>query len=137
MNRRGFLKALLATPVVAAFAPVIGRAVAEVYRAHAPVAYDFVADPDLGFWRIGAHDSFGFAVKPRWTSVRAFGAFGDGLHDDTDAIQMAVDYAAGGPVLVEPGTYAIRGPIDFKSSPFVGAGSAITLVKATDRNAGR
>ncbi len=51
---------------------------------------------------------------------RDFGAVGDGAHDDTDAVQAALDACVGGgTVHVSPGTYAIR--------PIVFNGNGITL----------
>lgn len=48
--------------------------------------------------------------KTRRFDVRDFGAKGDGLADDTDAIQRAID-AAGGPPDLPPGTYLITRPL--------------------------
>jgi len=47
-----------------------------------------------------------------WVSVRDFGAVGDGVEDDTVAIQTAFDAApAGGGVMFPPGDYAISAAI--------------------------
>jgi polygalacturonase len=51
---------------------------------------------------------------------RDFGAVGDGMHDDTDAVQAALDSCiGGGTVCVSPGTYLIR--------PIVINGNGVTL----------
>lgn len=42
-------------------------------------------------------------------TVTAFGAVGDGIADDTAAIQRAVD--AGGPLVLDPGTYRLTAPV--------------------------
>ena len=44
------------------------------------------------------------------TNVRDFGAAGDGVTDDTEAIQHAVD-EAGGLIEFPPGDYLIKRPI--------------------------
>lgn len=49
-------------------------------------------------------------------SVKDFGAVGDGVTDDTVAIQAAVDAAAGRPVYVPAGTYVITSTIDMESA---------------------
>src|SRR5438477_8088052 len=48
-----------------------------------------------------------------WVDVRAFGAVGDGVADDTAAMQAAVDslHAAGGVVFVPQGLYCITAPL--------------------------
>lgn len=46
-------------------------------------------------------------------NVRSFGAVGDGIHDDTNAFQAAIDSLPedGGTVFVPPGTYLINGDV--------------------------
>lgn len=56
--------------------------------------------------------------KP-WFDVRAFGAFGDNYHDDTEEIQAAIDAAnaaGGGIVFFPPGTYKTTRLINGKSN---------------------
>ena len=64
--------------------------------------------------------------------VKAFGAKGDGVADDTAAIQKAIDIAAhggGGVVSVPPGTYVVKG-IQLKTGVnLIGSGAA-TVLKA-------
>ncbi len=57
----------------------------------------------------GTHDRI-TKIKDPWVDARAFGALGDGVTDDTAAIQAAVDYAASLPV---PGT------VDFGGRPYL------------------
>ena len=56
-------------------------------------------------------------INSRVFLVKAFGAVGDGQHDDTDAIQSTIAQAAraGGVVLLTPGTY-VSGPLYLKSN---------------------
>src|SRR5574344_1109100 len=58
-----------------------------------------------------------FAAVAAWggamNDVRSFGAVGDGLHNDTAAIQRAID--AGGTVHFPPGTY-VTGTLYLKSN---------------------
>ena len=49
-------------------------------------------------------------------SVKDFGAVGDGVTDDTAAIQAAIDAAQGKPVLVPEGTYIITSPLELNFS---------------------
>ena len=42
-----------------------------------------------------------------WVSVKDFGAVGDGVADDTVAIQAAIDYIPNGLVIFPAGTYKI------------------------------
>ena len=51
-----------------------------------------------------------------FVSVKDFGAVGDGVTDDTAAIQAAIDAAAGRPVYVPAGTYVITSTIDMESA---------------------
>ena len=60
-------------------------------------------------------------------NVRAFGAVGDGVHDDTAAIQAAIDAASaglGGVVYLPPGGYRTSAPLTLPtdSISLVGAG---------------
>ena len=62
-------------------------------------------------------------------SVIGFGAYGDGVTDDTTAFQAAVDYAAsqnGGTILVPPGTFLISSTIVINTANIIlqGEGSA-------------
>ena len=49
-------------------------------------------------------------------SVKDFGAVGDGVADDTAAIQAAIDAAQGKPVMVPSGTYIITSPLELNFS---------------------
>jgi len=45
-------------------------------------------------------------------NVKDYGAVGDGIADDTVAIQAAVDVADGGVILLPPGVYNITGALE-------------------------
>jgi hypothetical protein len=57
-------------------------------------------------------------VRPMGANVRDFGAAGDGITDDTAAIQAAINSwpAPGGPVFLPPGTYKVTSTLVFRKS---------------------
>jgi hypothetical protein len=65
-------------------------------------------------------------------NIKSFGAEGDGITDDTAAIQAAVDSvpSTGGKVYLPPGNYKISAPINLRTSnlSFVGAGAPATTL---------
>jgi parallel beta-helix repeat protein len=76
--------------------------------------------------------------------VRAFGARGDGIHDDTAALQAALDHAAAagaGVVVLPPGVYRVRTALVFRGDgceligdgqPTIEAAGLITRVLDSD-----
>ncbi|HET6747595.1 MAG TPA: glycoside hydrolase family 55 protein [Candidatus Saccharimonadales bacterium] len=63
-------------------------------------------------------------------NVKDFGALGNGVHDDTSAIQAALNNlpAAGGTVFVPAGTYVISSPIQLgEGARLMGAGAGTVL----------
>jgi hypothetical protein len=81
-----------------------------------------------------------FVVQPVLASasvlnVKDFGAQGDGVTDDTAAIQSAIDQAGADPVYLPSGTYVVSGPLSLRSSLTLhgdGASSIIKLVGGDD-----
>ncbi len=70
-----------------------------------------------------------------FVNVKDFGAVGDGLTDDTAAIQAAINSLTSGTVYIPPGTYLV-GRIDLKSGvSVIGAGWASILSKKNSANA--
>lgn len=73
--------------------------------------------------------------------VKGFGAKGDGLTDDTSAIQLAINRCAargGGVVYFDPGTYLISSPLTMTSVNGVsirGAGPVSSAIKNTNTTA--
>ncbi|MBP1988789.1 glycosyl hydrolase family 28-related protein [Paenibacillus eucommiae] len=63
-------------------------------------------------------------------NVRWFGAKGDGIHDDADAIQKAIDQAQA--IFIPDGTYIIKKTIQISKSNTIisGAGRSTTTLKA-------
>jgi len=63
-------------------------------------------------------------------SVKSYGAVGDGVTDDTAAIQAALDAGAGGQVCVPPGTYLTTDALSIPSNTwFCGAGQG-SIIKS-------
>lgn len=69
-------------------------------------------------------------------SVKSFGAIGNGVADDTAAIQNTINFvsaAGGGRVIIPAGTYNISAVLTVPSGvDIVGAGSAATIIRATN-----
>jgi hypothetical protein len=94
----------------------------------------------IGVGGVLAADSRGTAgpdpttLQDESVNVRDHDAAGDGVTDDTDALQSAVDAAAAGPgqVFVPPGNYRISRPVTLSSGLSVrGVGSALSIVAST------
>ena len=68
-----------------------------------------------------------------WLSVKDFGAYGDGVHDDRAAIQAALDYAyglGGATVFFPPGTYMVTSTLSVDSGVILtGAGRKVSKIK--------
>ena len=82
---------------------------------------------------------------PVWTdgpqgtvSVRnpKYGAYGDGVHDDTAAINAALTAGAGSTVYLPPGTYIVSSPVVIPAATaLVGAGRAQSTILASSTGA--
>lgn len=70
-------------------------------------------------------DKLNNEFSDRGVNVKWFGAKGDGVTDDSDAIQAAVD--TGKSVFVPAGTYLITKTISLKLQNFIGAGTGQTF----------
>ena len=69
-----------------------------------------------------------------WVSVKDFGAVGDGVTDDTAAIQAAIDSIAGGTVHFPVGTFLISAPIQLRRGVMLqGAGPFDTRANASTK----
>ena len=89
---------------------------------HEPSIRDYTSHQSPGIYPGQTHQSLGLEIEEtpsipweddlsQWVSVNHFGAKGDGLTDDTEAIRLAMN--AGLPVVYfQPGTYLVDGPID-------------------------
>lgn len=67
-------------------------------------------------------------------NVKDFGAVGDGVTDDTAAVQAAIDEIcdAQGILLFPPGTYALSAPLTFPNKSFVIRGSGPTATNISE-----
>ncbi|MFQ5442702.1 MAG: glycosyl hydrolase family 28-related protein [Thermodesulfobacteriota bacterium] len=78
------------------------------------------------------HNSDGTHKYEHWADVRAYGAVGDGVADDTAAIQSAVDALTGGGTVFFPqGTYKITSAVTVSASGvhLLGTGTGNTTIK--------
>jgi hypothetical protein len=68
-----------------------------------------------------------------WVDVRAFGAKGDGVTDDTAAIQAALDAVptGGAEVVIPPGTYLVSNKLKIKSGTWLHGSGPSSIIKAT------
>lgn len=71
-------------------------------------------------------------TKSPIVDVRAFGAVGDNVADDTQAFQDAIDYAAGGTVLIPAGNYRITSTLTLTAdgSRLMGVGREKSVIYA-------
>src|SRR5712692_9248425 len=76
----------------------------------------------------------GGSTTAPWIDVKTYGAKGDGVTDDTAAIQAALDGrpSTGAVIYFPAGTYLITASLSIKNPRImlVGAGTDITLIKA-------
>jgi len=82
-----------------------------------------------------------FALSGEVANAKEFGAVGDGVVDDTAAVQAAIDQAeaTNGVVFIPAGTYKITTTLTggvFKGIVIAGAGAAKTILKGTGKGAG-
>ena len=61
--------------------------------------------------------------KIYYTTPESFGAYGDGIHDDTEAVRKALNETNG--IVILTGSYVISEPIDIKATKIMGGGKII------------
>lgn len=64
-----------------------------------------------------------------WLNVKDYGAIGDGVTDDSDAIQAAIDQTEYNTIVFPAGTYMLTKPLNIKRSNFTMVGYGATLTK--------
>ncbi|MFD5468908.1 glycosyl hydrolase family 28-related protein [Streptomyces sp. NPDC127105] len=73
-----------------------------------------------------------------WLSIRDFGAQGDGVTDDTAAVQAAVDAASaagGGTLYIPAGRHIVNGSLTWASGVnAIGAGARVSILQSTNQN---
>lgn len=86
--------------------------------------------------------SFQSAMSDVFFNVKNYGAVGNGIADDTSAVQNAITAAAavgGGTVFLPPGTYLINAALTIASSPasvsVVGSSRGVSIVKTSSTTA--
>ncbi len=87
---------------------------------------------------VSLHNNGDFITKGPWIDVRAFGAKGDGITDDSSAIQDAIDSLApsGGTVYIPKGTFVVNSFIRLSMSNVIleGSGKSTVLKLGNNRN---
>lgn len=74
-------------------------------------------------------------IAQLFNNVKSYGAMGDGVNDDTDSIQQAIDevYAGGGGIVYFPaGFYLVRGLIIRDNVTLQGVGKQSSVIKLID-----
>lgn len=86
--------------------------------------------------------SFQSAMSDVFFNVKNYGAVGNGIADDTSAVQNAITAAAavgGGTVFLPPGTYLINAALTIASSPasvsVVGSSRGVSIIKSSSSTA--
>lgn len=80
-------------------------------------------------------------IREVWISVKDFGAVGNGIADDTSAIQAAMNRVkarGGGVVYFPPGTYKVSSALTLSSADgvsLVGSGSATSIIRGSSGSA--
>ena len=108
----------------------------EVYSGSTNVFSAFDLLPDMEY--VLTVDGYDFALKFRTLpetaaiSVRDFGAIGDGIHDDTIAVQTAINCTPkGGRLYFPEGTYLVS-PLNLKSHTTIHLSEGATILGVTD-----
>ena len=97
--------------------------------------FDLVPDRAYTLTVSDEREPFAFRTRPETFALdaRAFGAAGDGVHDDTAALQSALDFLpAGGRLVLPAGTYLTL-PLRLKSHTTLELKEGAVLLGSTDR----
>ena len=98
--------------------------------------FDLVPDRAYTLTVSDEREPFAFRTRPETFALdaRAFGAAGDGVHDDTAALQSALDFLpAGGRLVLPAGTYLTL-PLRLKSHTTLELKEGAVLLGSTDRD---
>lgn len=91
-----------------------------------------MAAPDFTAYGTGAVTRTSTAKFSESVSVKDFGAYGDGLHDDTLAFQKAL--AAHDSIYVPPGTYLITNTITIGERQRLHGAGEVSVIECADNN---
>ena len=108
----------------------------EIFRGNKNVfsAYDLLPDREYTLTVDGKDFALTFRTLPETAaiSVRDFGAVGDGIHDDTTAVQTAINCTPkGGRLYFPAGTYLVA-PLNLKSHTTIHLAEGATILGSTD-----
>src|SRR5687768_374787 len=97
----------------------------------AMAAYADASKVDANFAEVAAQIA-SIPTSSLYVSVKDHGAVGDGLTDDTSAIQAAINAAAGGIVWFPEGTYISTTLYVLGHTTFRGEGRSSSIIKLKD-----